>query len=267
MDPIKDLQDLIPWMPNAHDIRVEVKKGRAGGNEPVYHDRARIIEGTDEEPQKLKLKKLDGEIINVKNSDIYRQRYFSWEFLKWKWQDYMEVFQAGEDKYMPLRFANMMDLDEDLEDLDKFRDALNKVDVEELDQETLQALDLDVDEIKEKLEELSNTDLLMAEADYQTRWDDATESQIENTMDAWNKSGKLEKYLAPAVLVIVIIGQIIMLRQFSSVIASQNQKLTQLVQNQASGTSGSWIPILMIGSHQARNTISQKISGFKERFL
>lgn len=232
-NPVKDLQDIIPWIPNAHDIRVEVKQGRAGGNDPVIHDRARIVEGDDDNPQKLKLKKTDGEIINVKNSDIYRQKYFSWEFLKWKWQDYMEVFQASENRYMPLRFAGLMDLDEDLEDLDEVKKALEKIDPDELDQETLEALDVDIDELEKKLEQFSNREILMADADSQRRWDDATESQIENTMDAWGKSSKLEKYLAPAVLVIVIVGQIIMMKQFGKAIQSQNAKIDSLVKNLA----------------------------------
>lgn len=266
MEPIKDLQDLIPFVPNANDIRVEVHKGRAGGNEPIFHDRARIIQGTDKDPQKLKLKKVDGEVINVKNSDIYRQRYFSWEFLKWRWQDYMEVFEAGDGKYMPLRFADLMDLDEELQDVEDFKDALEDVDLEELDEETLENLDLDPDQVQEKLEELSNRQLLMAEADYQRRWDDATESQIENTMDAWNKNTKLEKYLAPAVLVIVIVGQIIMLRQFSSAIASQNEKLTSLVQNVGSSS------MLLIGGpsvywkfQDLKNSVSESLSGLREK--
>jgi hypothetical protein len=266
MDPIKDIQDLFPWVPNAHDIRVEVKEGRAGGNGPVVHDRARIVEGTDKDPQKLKLKKTDGEITNVKNSDIERQRYFSWEFLKWRWQDYMMVFEAGDGKYMPLRFADLMDLDDDLESLENFKEALEDVDLEELDEETLEELDLDVEKFQEKLDELSNRQVLMAEADYQRRWDDATESQIENTMDAWNKNTKLEKYLAPAVLVIVIVGQIIMLRQFSSAIASQNEKLTTLVQNAGSSS------MLLIGGPSAywkfqdlKNSVSESLSGLREK--
>lgn len=241
MNPVHDIQDLFPWVPDAHPIRVEVHKGRAGGNDVIVHDKARIIEGDDENPQKLKLKKTDGEVVNVKNSDIYRQRYFSWEFLKWRWQDYMTVFEAGEDKYMPLRFADLMDLDEDLSSIEEVKEALEGIDIDELDKETLETLDIDTEMIQDKIEELGSRQVLMADADYQRRWDDATESQIENTMDAWDKKSKLDKYLAPAVLVIVIVGEIIQSKQMAGAIQSQNEKITTLVENVGQGA------FLMIG--------------------
>lgn len=255
MNPIDDLRDAVPWVPNAHDIRVEVHKGRGNGNDPIVHDRAKVVEGTDEDPEKLKLKKTEGEIVHVRNSDIHRQKYWSWEFFKWKWQDYMEVYQASNGKYLPLRFADA--------------DELLKGDLEELSEEladlkekgVLEEQDIDVSHAEKLIEDFGSRKTLMADADYRKRWEDATESQVENTMNAWNKKKSWEKYVAPAVIVIAVLGQIIMIKQFGQAMESRNEAFLEAVEQV------NYIPVLAFGHPTISQMVRQKVGNLKERIF
>lgn len=173
---IAQLQDLIPFVPDGYKYRVDVFKNRKG-SPVVIHDKARIIEGDEEdiEIDKMELKKSGDTIQEIPSSNIYRQKYFSWEFLKWKWQDYFLLYEGTNGKYTPLN--------------------------------------------------IDNSEKVVKASEDQKQWDQFEKYQSKNTFESWKQDSKLKKWLPYMVLIIVIIGQIIMMKQQSTTLQEQGDRI------------------------------------------